>query len=62
MIRKTVTKRNLQEPDGKREELAYWLRRPPEERVSAVDDLRNQYYGSAARIQRVARVVQRSRR
>lgn len=59
MLQKIVKKRRLQESTAPQEELAYWLSKTPEERVAAVDYLRTQYYGNAARLQRVARVVQR---
>jgi hypothetical protein len=59
MIQKTVTKRGIREPSSQ-QDLAYWLSKTPEERVAAVDYLRQQYYGSTARLQRVARVVQRT--
>jgi hypothetical protein len=59
MIQKTVKKRPLQDAASTQEELAYWLSKTPEERVAAVDYLRRQYYGNTARLQRVARVVQR---
>ena len=59
MIQKTVTKRRVQDPASMTEDLRYWLSKTPEERVATVDYLRKQYYGNAARLQRVARVVQR---
>lgn len=62
MIQKTVTKRSLREPSSTKEDLAYWLSKTPEERVATVDYLRRQYYGSSARLQRVARVIQRTPR
>jgi hypothetical protein len=62
MIQKIVTKRSLRAPSAKNGDLAYWLSKTPEERVATIDYLRRQYYGSAARLQRVARVVQRTQR
>ena len=62
MIQKTVTKRSVQDFSSTKEDLTYWLSKTPEERVATVDYLRKQYYGDAARLQRVARVVQRSPR
>ena len=59
MIQKIVEKHRLQERTITQDDLAYWLRKTPEERVAAVDYLRTQYYGNATRLQRVARVVQR---
>jgi hypothetical protein len=59
MIQKTVTKQKLSQYSSAREDLAYWLSRSPEERLAAVEYLRQQTYGSSARLQRVARVIQR---
>jgi hypothetical protein len=59
MLQKVVRKRTIQESASTQEDLAYWLSRRPEERVATVDYLRRQYYGNAARLQRVARVIQR---
>jgi hypothetical protein len=61
MIQKIVKRRQLQEPDA-RQDLAYWLTRPPEERIAAVEMLRRQRHGTAIRLQRVARVIKRSSR
>ena len=58
MIKKIVTKKKLSDSSIK-DDLAFWLSKSPEERVAAVDYLRKQYHGSAARLQRVARVTQR---
>ena len=41
-------------------DLKYWLKKTPEDRVATVDYLRRQYHGSAGRLQRVAKVIQRS--
>jgi hypothetical protein len=60
MIKKVVTKRNLKDSSSTKEDLAYWRSRPPEERVAAVDYLRRQFYGSTNRLQRFARVIQRT--
>ena len=60
MIQKVITKRNLRESRSREDDLVYWLTRPPEERVAAVDDLRKRYHGSSARLQRSARVVQQT--
>ena len=56
MIKKIVTIKNLQESSSVKDDLAYWLKKQPEERVAAIDYLRKQYYGSTARLQRFARV------
>jgi hypothetical protein len=42
------------------DDLAYWMNRSPEERISAVEILRRQYYGSSERLQRVCRIVERT--
>jgi hypothetical protein len=62
MIQKVVIRRSLRQPSSAREEVAYWLGKPLEERIATVDFLRNQYYGRAAGLQRVARVIQRPHR
>lgn len=62
MIQKTVTKRRVQALVSTKADVTYWLSKTPEERVVTVDYLRHQYYGNAARLQGVARVVQRSPR
>jgi hypothetical protein len=62
MIKKVVRKINLQSLQSAKDDLSYWLSRPTEERVAAVDYLRRQYYGSTARLQRVARVIQRGKK
>ncbi|MDD5542243.1 MAG: hypothetical protein PHX83_03645 [Acidobacteriia bacterium] len=59
MIQKVVKKRHLKNQDSVREDLAYWLSKRPEERIAAVEHLRRQYFGDSARLQRVARVIQR---
>jgi hypothetical protein len=60
MMQKVVTKRSLRDSSVKKNDLLYWLSKKAEERVATVDFLRRQYYGSSARLQRSARVVQRS--
>ena len=60
MIQKVVKKRNLSNYSSIKEDLAYWLDKTPGERVGAVDYLRRQYHGSSARLQRSARVIQRT--
>ncbi len=59
MIKKVIRKGNLNSLQSAKEDLAYWLTRPPEERVAAVDFLREQFYGNTERLQRVARVIKR---
>lgn len=60
MIQKVVHKRNLRELSEVKENLAYWLSRPPEERIDAVEQLRRERHGNEQRLQRVARIIQRS--
>ena len=60
MIRKIVQKHDLDNFSEIEENLEYWLSRPPEERLAAVDALRHQYYGDSHRLQRVARVIQQA--
>lgn len=60
MIQKVVTRRNLRDLSAVKDDLAYWLSKMPEERVSAVEYLRRQYHGSSTRLQRSARVIQRT--
>ena len=60
MIEKVVTKRSWQDFNEIEENLAYWISKTPEERISEVERLRRQYHGSSARLQRFARIVQRS--
>ena len=60
MIQKVVRKIDLQDFSEVQDNLAYWPSKTPEERVAAVEYLRRQQDGSSARLQRTARVVQRS--
>ena len=59
MLQKVISKPKKYESshlDG----LTYWMNRTPEERISAVEILRRQYYGSSGRLQRVSRIVERA--
>ena len=62
MIQKIVKKRDLKEHWQKsiQDDLDFWLSRTPDERIAAVEYLRRQRHGNSARLQRSARVVQRS--
>jgi hypothetical protein len=60
MIEKVVRRANVRDVKEVEESLAYWLSKTPEERVAAVEYLRRQFNGSSARLQRSARVIQRS--
>ncbi len=58
-----VAVKDIHDPSLAKADLDYWLSRPPEERVAAVDLLRARFYGPGPhRLQRVARVLQRPRR
>ena len=59
MIKKIVQIKNIKD-DNLIHDLKYWLSRTHDERLSAVELLRRQARGSTERLQRVARVVQRS--
>ncbi len=60
MIHKFVRKANLKDFSEVKVNLSYWLSKTPEERVVAVELLRRQYNGSPGRLQRTARVIQRT--
>ena len=60
MIQKIVKKGNVNDLSSIRQDLTYWLSKPPEERVAAVDYLRRQHHGNTARLQRSVRVTQRT--
>ncbi|UCD85572.1 MAG: hypothetical protein JSU92_05115 [Deltaproteobacteria bacterium] len=57
MIERIIKKINLKE---KRGDFAYWLAKPPKERITAVEILRRQFSGGTERFQRVIRVIQLS--
>lgn len=57
MIKKAVKREKLEDFSEIKENLAYWLSRKPDERVAALEQLRRQHNGSAARLQRTARVI-----
>ena len=61
MIRKIVKKTSSAGIREKKVNLEYWLSRSPEERMAAVDFLRDQINGTKRRLQRVGRVIQRQR-
>jgi hypothetical protein len=62
MIQKVVKIKNLKENDSILDDLKFWLSKSSEERVATVDYLRRQYHGSTERLQRVAKVIQRSQK
>ena len=61
MIEKTIRKLHRSDLTPQLD-LEYWLLKMPEERLEAVDRLRSEYHGESARLQRVARVIQRASR
>lgn len=61
-IEKVVRLRSLHDPELEREDLEYWLSRPPEERVAEVDRLRWEFHGGPQRLQGPVRIVERTRR
>jgi hypothetical protein len=60
MIKKVIKKTDLSKENSILEDLKYWLKKDPIERISAVDHLRIQAHGNSERLQRIARVIQRS--
>ncbi len=62
MIQKVVTRWKLGDPAAEKADLAYWLSKAPEERVAAVEELREQFGAHTTRLRRVARVTQRPQR
>jgi hypothetical protein len=62
MIKKILKRTHLTDLSNLDEDLKYWLRQPAKDRLAAVEILRNQIYGRSARLQRVARVIQRPSR
>jgi len=55
-LKKVVQKNKLENFDQIKKDLEYWLSLPVSERLSAVEKLRKQQYGSTERLQRVLRV------
>lgn len=60
-MKKIATIQCLHNHDDAKRNVEYWLSRTTTERIAAVDQLREQYYGSLPRLQRVVRVVKRTR-
>lgn len=59
-INKNIVKiTRIDDPQLVKDEVLYWLSRPSQERIAVVDYLRVLNYGNTARLQRVARVIQR---
>lgn len=61
MIQKVVKIRPLKDRSAEREDIEYWLSRPPGERMEEIEDLRKSFYGDLHRLQRVVRVTQRKK-
>ncbi len=61
-MRRTLRVTSFDEERRHNRTLAYWLSRPPEERVAAVEFLRRQFIGPGVRLRRVHRVVDGTRR
>lgn len=61
MIQKVVNIVSLKDSSSAKRDLTYWLSKSPEERVSAVDFLRRQYYGNSGRLQKVVNIIQHTR-
>ena len=47
MIRKIVQVHRMDSFSEIRQNLEYWLSRPPEERIAEVEELRREYYGDS---------------
>ncbi len=60
MIAKVVKIADMNKDDSIREDLKYWLSKDPNERILAVEYLRRQLHGNSDRLQRVARVTERT--
>ncbi len=62
MIQKVVKIQNLKDHDTNslKDDLEFWLKKSPEERLSAVEFLRRQFHGNTTRLQRSAQIIQRS--
>jgi hypothetical protein len=61
MIEKTVKIYKLNDDNQRLSDLRYWLSRPPEERVSAVEILRKQIHGNSERLQRTVVIIKQPR-
>jgi len=59
-IKKVVTRLELSALTSRHSDLSFWLKQTPEERVSAVESLRRQYYEHPPRLQRTAHITKLS--
>jgi hypothetical protein len=61
-IETVIVKRSLKDRSG---DLAYWLAQPPEARLAALEEIRQEYdrwrYGAQPRLERVYTIVKRKR-
>jgi len=55
VIAKVVKKGSQQDLSKPDKDLEYWLSRPPEERIAAVELLRKQHYGSSHKLEKVVK-------
>lgn len=60
MIKRVISKRKITDDSSVADDLAYWQRQSPEDRISAVEILRRQYYGGSDRLQRFSRIIKRT--
>ena len=58
MIEKVITIASLDE-DTSQQDLAYWLNRPSEERLAAVELLRERVFDLPQRIERILEIAER---
>lgn len=57
MDKKRIKVRNIKDKD---DALAYWLSRPPRERIEAVEILRKQLNGNTEGFRRIIRIIQQA--
>jgi len=60
MIKKVIKKGIWDDNFPKEADLTYWLTKSSQERIETVEILRRQYDEGTARLQRIARIVQRT--
>ena len=60
MIEKIVKVQSLKDHNANsiEDDLSFWLKKSPEERLDAVEFLRRQFHGNTARLQRSAQIIQ----
>ena len=56
-MKKQLRKRDLQDPDAAWRDVEFWLSRPAQERIEAVEILREQHHGTSQRIKKVVQIV-----